>query len=297
MKNRNQLIILLHFFTLSLFSQEFQFPIIAESNGNLDTIIIGFDAMASIELDSQFNEIDISNEPFDPVFEVRVGQIEINDLDCDANIALYSPDLITYMSKVDIVPKSCVDNPVNPNPSGLDPISSLFFRSQDLPIVLRWDATVLQNDCLRGSLMTDWHPGGWFDAGCGELAVSPFSMESVDSVLITQQSGIYVVDSFGDTLTMIHVALVDKVMVSTRELLNQSITIYPNPTNGLLHIESDQIRISSVEVYNTTSQLVIASQNAENINLSTLPSGVYFLSIKTADGILTKRVIKEAVRN
>lgn len=71
-----------------------------------------------------------------------------------------------------------------------------------------------------------------------------------------------------------------------------NITIYPNPTNGLITIESEE-PIKIMAIYNLTGQLIISKQNVTNenfINIENLENGIYFLKINDTS---TYKVIKE----
>ncbi|MFK7807016.1 MAG: T9SS type A sorting domain-containing protein [Saprospiraceae bacterium] len=79
---------------------------------------------------------------------------------------------------------------------------------------------------------------------------------------------------------------------------NTSINIFPNPSNGLITIESKTSLISGVQVFNAQGK-TIRSQNGLNQNILTLqlenkPSGIYFLVITDQEGsVSSHRVIKE----
>ena len=294
MKTIFHLITILQFLTIQLYAQEFQTSIFAESNGKLDSIFIGFDNSASIDIDNQFGEIDINNTIFDTTFEIRAGQIDLNNLNCGgANSTDPNYELITYMSKTDIVPRDCNGWDNTQTINGLAPISSIFIRNQDLPVILKWDSSVFDNECLEGSIITDWHPGGWFDASCDGVSVLPTELVNQDSIIINNPSGIFLTDSFGDTLSMFHIALGDKDFINNvTELIEEKIKIYPNPTNGFINIESEELQIKLVEVYNAMGQLVYKNLNTQNIDLEKFPNGIYFLKIDINGLIVTKKINK-----
>lgn len=74
-------------------------------------------------------------------------------------------------------------------------------------------------------------------------------------------------------------------------LSQPAVTVYPNPTEGHLTIEADQI--ANTTVFNSLGQIV-ATFNATNaIDLSPLPSGVYTLRVKTANGVKTQQVVRQ----
>ena len=74
----------------------------------------------------------------------------------------------------------------------------------------------------------------------------------------------------------------------------QSVSFFPNPVKGLLHIKSD-IPISSIELFNTIGVMVMSiSSDTDLIKMEHLTRGIYFLKIRTDQGVLyAGKVIKE----
>ena len=78
--------------------------------------------------------------------------------------------------------------------------------------------------------------------------------------------------------------------------LTSDFRLYPNPTNDKLYIETE-IEIEDVvvyDVYGKSQNLKISEpQNLSvSVEVSDLNSGVYFIMIKTNDGVVTKRFMK-----
>lgn len=70
-------------------------------------------------------------------------------------------------------------------------------------------------------------------------------------------------------------------------------SIYPNPTNGLLIINSAST-VSEISVYNNLGQLLFTSKEKNQIDISTLSQGIYFAKIKGENGQTeTKKVVKK----
>lgn len=70
-------------------------------------------------------------------------------------------------------------------------------------------------------------------------------------------------------------------------------SIYPNPNNGLLNIKS-AIPISEITIYNNLGQLLFTSEENNQIDISTLSEGIYFVKIKDENGQTeTKKVLKK----
>ena len=75
-----------------------------------------------------------------------------------------------------------------------------------------------------------------------------------------------------------------------------SFRIYPNPANDKLYIDTE-IEIEEVVVYDVYGRLQVTEtpshQENTTIDVSEFNAGVYFIMIKTNDGVLTKRFVKE----
>ncbi len=76
---------------------------------------------------------------------------------------------------------------------------------------------------------------------------------------------------------------------------NESISIYPNPSNGQLKITNDK-NIEMISLYTSSSQLVhersYVNEKELNLNLNVEP-GLYILAIKTEEGWARKKVLIE----
>ena len=73
------------------------------------------------------------------------------------------------------------------------------------------------------------------------------------------------------------------------EFGDDGISISPNPTNGLVHIEGAEV--SEIQVYNTMGQLMKTVQNTNEIDLSGLMPGVYSLRIKDFHQMVTNKKV------
>ena len=69
-----------------------------------------------------------------------------------------------------------------------------------------------------------------------------------------------------------------------------NINIYPNPTNGLININTNE-NINSISIYNIIGKQVLNTIDKETINISSLEDGIYFIDITTEKGIYTQRII------
>ncbi|MBQ6771664.1 MAG: T9SS type A sorting domain-containing protein [Bacteroidales bacterium] len=68
--------------------------------------------------------------------------------------------------------------------------------------------------------------------------------------------------------------------------------VYPNPANNLLHVEG--ARLAQVEVFNIMGQSVLRiCENFEDIDISRLQNGIYFVCLKTNDGEKSVKLVVE----
>jgi autotransporter-associated beta strand protein len=86
---------------------------------------------------------------------------------------------------------------------------------------------------------------------------------------------------------------------------NEQLTIYPNPTSGQLTIDNGRLTIVNVEIFDAMGKrhegtkarkhesdpLGVAS--TLRLDVSHLPSGVYFIRITTDNGVVTRKVVKQ----
>ncbi len=76
-----------------------------------------------------------------------------------------------------------------------------------------------------------------------------------------------------------------------------SITVYPNPTSGILNIETQnknvEIRITNLigEEIIAPSAFGISPTGEKTIDVSILQNGIYFVSVKTSEGLVIKKII------
>ncbi len=72
------------------------------------------------------------------------------------------------------------------------------------------------------------------------------------------------------------------------------ISVYPNPSNGLLNIDGKGLMINRVEVLSITGQLVFSvdvNHSAAQLNLSELSKGVYVLRVNHENGSIVRRIV------
>lgn len=104
-------------------------------------------------------------------------------------------------------------------------------------------------------------------------------------------SGIYVdslLTSEGcDSVLVLQLTILQEI----REVGNNMIMVYPNPTNGKVQVDSDEV--NRIDVYNVNGQLVKSVSKDALVDISSLPSGVYTLKVEMVRSTFVCRVIKQ----
>jgi Secretion system C-terminal sorting domain len=73
----------------------------------------------------------------------------------------------------------------------------------------------------------------------------------------------------------------------------KSIQFYPNPTTGIITIESEAILNVDILIYNTIGKLIKSTKTQNNtINISELPKGVYMVSMTNNENRFVKQIVK-----
>lgn len=82
------------------------------------------------------------------------------------------------------------------------------------------------------------------------------------------------------------------VLSVTDEQIDSPIKLYPNPTQGILNIDLSTKIIDAIMVINMQGVVVMEVLNANRIDMSSLPSGVYLIRLISNEQTITKGVIK-----
>lgn len=90
-------------------------------------------------------------------------------------------------------------------------------------------------------------------------------------------------------------------VLGTTEYLSNIFSFYPNPNSGTFTIQfKELVSDFNIEIYDITGKVVFTKEFKQNSDLSKdiniqseMSKGVYFMNLKTNDGILTKKIIIE----
>ena len=87
-------------------------------------------------------------------------------------------------------------------------------------------------------------------------------------------------------------------IVGIEDYRTPDISVYPNPTDGMLRITSDESQVTGIEIFDVSGRkLPMSTASLKSletlIDISRLTTGLYFLKINTEAGQVIKKVLKE----
>lgn len=71
--------------------------------------------------------------------------------------------------------------------------------------------------------------------------------------------------------------------------LGEEVAIYPNPVQGVLHVNGGGNEIEKIEIYTLLGKLVLRAEGQSSVNVSSLASGVYVAKINQDGGHISVR--------
>ena len=149
-------------------------------------------------------------------------------------------------------------------------------------------------------------PAIWIDGDVTELAGGTYA-----SSIFVSGSGIYVAGG-GDGIAVLwangtadtlatggiygthSVFVVENGGIGVHDTESVNIAIYPNPVKDVLIIENGELKIENVEIYDGSGRKIVNySLSTNQINVSALPQGIYFVKLEMEKGTVTKKFVKE----
>lgn len=82
--------------------------------------------------------------------------------------------------------------------------------------------------------------------------------------------------------------------MSVEELSFQALNIYPNPSSGPMNVElSESADISILDMSGSLIYQVKAAEGTSSIDLSSFPTGTYFMNIRNGEKFETRKIIRK----
>jgi YD repeat-containing protein len=82
-----------------------------------------------------------------------------------------------------------------------------------------------------------------------------------------------------------HLEIYRESGLGTAELSKQMVSVYPNPTSNILHLDRVPKDVKSVQVINVLGEIVLSTSTTTHIEVGDLPSGSYILLLQDRQGV------------
>jgi hypothetical protein len=142
----------------------------------------------------------------------------------------------------------------------------------------------LSDGCYTFTIFDSWGDG---------MSGSSWSNPADGAVTITNTSTSEVIWNFAAGSNWSEQSVQFCISSTDIKNLNSTLRIYPNPSSGFINFEFGDI-IESISVYNNLGQLMIdqsINDYSSNLNIESLPQGIYLVKVNTASETIIKRVI------
>ena len=103
-----------------------------------------------------------------------------------------------------------------------------------------------------------------------------------------RDSELYIISSLGEQI----VPIIDNYTVGLEENNALNVELYPNPVNNVLTVKGDSI--VKVAIFNALGQEVVAVENRNEIDVTSLNNGLYFVRVTDVNGnVSVNKIVKE----
>ncbi|MBW7868067.1 MAG: T9SS type A sorting domain-containing protein [Brumimicrobium sp.] len=273
------------------FSQipEFEFQLYFEdAAGNKDTITLGYDALATDSIDALFGEVDLTSIPW------KTSGIEVRISDPKGQPFLYP----SYESKKQIINYTC-------SSANLQQINIF---TKNWPVTIIWEA-ISVDSCIKGSLITSYQPGGWFDVpGPSNMGVVSFFDffdggsgglygDTFSSNVEAWGSGYpySYTNSNGDTISAFWQKFGTMELITMgvqQNEIEKQIQVSPNPFMNNFKL-SEPISLDKIKLIDLKGNEVYLRKEGEFYTPLKCATGMYFLIIRGEKGQQIFKIIKQ----
>jgi D-alanyl-D-alanine carboxypeptidase len=134
---------------------------------------------------------------------------------------------------------------------------------------------------------TVWTHGGAIWGGYNSSMMYDTTTGIIICVLINQ----FPAQAYQASIQLLSTLIKNTLGMTENSNTEKQITVYPNPTNGLIHIEIPNLNIHGIKVYDLKGQLL--KETTECLfDLSNFSNGTYFIRAETKQGIYSYKLIK-----
>ena len=209
---------------------------------------------------------------------------------------------VTKYRKYSISADVYLDNTDNSNYEML----ALYNENNDYDLVggllFYYDGEVAYEDIETSLVLGTWTPKKWYNVKAEVDLKTKKVIYFLDNVKVkeTNISNLnneitevdFSFDNYGSGFIVDNVKIVDLENLGTNENNKTEISIYPNPVNDYLNINSDK-KISAISITDLTGKTLFEGTNLNKIDVNHLPKGLYLIKIKTDNSESIQKFIKK----
>jgi hypothetical protein len=97
------------------------------------------------------------------------------------------------------------------------------------------------------------------------------------------------------TVSIDYIRLGDAAVSSNEVISSSDVSVFPNPASDVLNVTVNLDEVANVELVDLTGKVVatqtVSNQGTATFNTANLSSGLYIVSIQTANGVVTQKVL------
>ncbi|WP_336375823.1 choice-of-anchor B family protein [Aureisphaera galaxeae] len=159
------------------------------------------------------------------------------------------------------------------------------------------DETVVADEATSTYTLPDYVLNGDVAAAdncTSTLAITQDPVSGTEMAVGTHTISFETTDDEGNTNTCSFVLTVDEPLGVSESLLEQGLSIFPNPSSDQITVVSENQNINNIAIFDVTGKQLIDMSNMDvqrqNISISSLAEGIYFINI---NNLITKRIVKK----
>lgn len=80
---------------------------------------------------------------------------------------------------------------------------------------------------------------------------------------------------------------------NNNSFIKHQISVYPNPTKGIIHIGAGNLSDARITIYNAIGEVVKVIDSFDYVDLTNVVKGIYFVEVKTKNDLFRTKIIKQ----
>lgn len=140
-------------------------------------------------------------------------------------------------------------------------------------------------DSTGEEYIAKWNGASWSKVGASTFKqLTKYTQAYINTLLLDKKGNLYAAGAFADITAKVFVARYGFPLGLKNSLDEPSFSIYPNPAQSTINIESKEWRPQTLSIYNSIGELVYSDQwhtgqKSKELNLSNFSNGIYIMKL------------------